>query len=194
MSVRMATRKDIPAILDIYRPYVETTCISFEYETPSLTEFTQRFDSYTQQFPWLVWEEDGQILGYAYGSRPWSRSAYQWCAEASVYVAQQAHRRGIGKALYRALEELLFTQGYRVIYCLVTTDNPASIAFHEAMGYRITATLPGCGYKMGKELGVVYLEKRQNFVDFPIKPPVPVNAIVNNDRNLGELLAKITLS
>lgn len=194
MAVRMATQQDIPAILRVYSPYVENTCISFEYETPTLEEFTQRFENYTRQFPWLVWEENGQILGYAYGSRPWSRAAYQWCAEASVYVAQNAHRRGIGKALYRALEQLLFAQGYRVIYCLVTTDNPASIAFHEALGYRITATLDGCGYKMGKELGVVYLEKRQKFVVFPTKPPVPISDIVNNDRNLGELLAKITLS
>ena len=124
MAIRMATEQDIPRILAVYGPYVETTCISFEYTVPTREEFTRRFTSYTARFPWLVWEEDGQILGYAYGSAPWTRAAYGWSAEASVYVAPQAHRRGIGRALYEALEKLIFAQGYRVIYCLITTDNP----------------------------------------------------------------------
>ena len=177
--IRLATQEDIPAILDIYGPYVLHTAISFEYTVPTPEEFTRRFLSYTAQFPWLVWEEEGEILGYAYGSAPFSRAAYQWCAEASAYIAPQAHRRGIGTKLYRALEQLLFLQGYQVIYCLVTTDNPGSVAFHEKLGYRIIARMPDCGIK---------------FVEIPSKPPVSIEGIVKTDRNLQEVLSKMTLS
>lgn len=194
MPIRMATVEDIPAILAIYGPYVENTCISFEYTVPTEEEFTRRFLSYTARFPWLVWEEEGQLLGYAYGSLPWSRAAYRWSAEASVYVAPQAHRRGIGKALYRALEALIFRQGYRVIYCLITSDNPGSVAFHEAMGYRTVANIPGCGYKFGKQLGILYMEKRSNLSDFPTEPPKTIWDIVENDSFSDEVLSNITLS
>ncbi len=101
--IRMATTADIPAILEIYAPYVENTAISFEYSVPSLEAFTARFTRITARFPWLVWEEKGKILGYAYGSLPWERAAFQWCAEVSIYLHPDAHRKGIGSALYRVL-------------------------------------------------------------------------------------------
>ena len=78
MCVRMATEQDIPQILEIYAPYILNTAVSFEYTVPSLDIFSQRFFSVTVQFPWLVWEENGQVLGYAYGSAPFERAAFQW--------------------------------------------------------------------------------------------------------------------
>ena len=81
-----AAEQDLPAMLAIYSPYVLTTAYSFEYTPPTLEEFTHRFRDYTRQFPWLVWEENGTVLGYAYGSRPFERAAYQWNAEASIYL------------------------------------------------------------------------------------------------------------
>ena len=113
MSVRLATAQDIPRILEIYEPYVKNTAISFEYAVPTLEEFTQRFSKITAQFPWLVWEENGVVLGYAYGSLPFERAAYQWSAEASIYLCPEAWGKGIGKKLYAALEALLRQQGYR---------------------------------------------------------------------------------
>ena len=107
MSIRLATKQDVPRILEIYAPYIENTAISFEYTVPSLEEFTQRFLDITAQFPWLVWEENGTILGYAYGSRPFKRTAYQWSAEASIYLCPEARGQGIGRKLYAALEQLL---------------------------------------------------------------------------------------
>ena len=109
--IRFARPSDIPAILDIYGPYVLNTAISFEYTVPGLEEFTQRFREITRQFPWLVWEEDGEILGYAYGSLPFGRAAYRWCAASSIYLAPNAQGRGIGRKLYTALETLLRKQG-----------------------------------------------------------------------------------
>ena len=148
--IRMATEKDIPAILEIYGPYVRNTAISFEYTVPTMEEFTTRFDGITAQFPWLVWEEDGNILGYAYGSAPFERAAFGWCAEASIYLCPEAQGRGIGKKLYAVLEQLLALQGYAKVYALVTSANQPSVDFHLATGYRTTCFMPDCGFKLGR--------------------------------------------
>lgn len=177
MSIRPATVQDIPRILEIYAPYVENTAISFEYTVPTLAEFSQRFLHITEQFPWLVWEENGIVLGYAYGSLPFQRAAYQWCAQASIYLCQEAWRKGIGKQLYAALETLLQAQGYRKLYAVITTANDASVAFHQAAGYRHTATMPNCGYKFGQWFGTIWMEKDLNNWDTPPHSPVSIHQI-----------------
>lgn len=177
MSVRMATVRDVPQILEIYRPYVENTAISFEYTAPTPEAFTQRFLKITAWFPWLVWEEEGQLLGYAYGSLPFERAAYQWSAEASIYLRPEAQGQGIGKKLYAALERLLKKQGYRKVYAIITTANQASVDFHRAIGYRETARMPDCGYKFGKWYGTVWMEKELNTWDEPPGQPVSVKKL-----------------
>ena len=194
MSIRFALEGDIPAMLDIYGPYVKNTAYSFEYTVPTAAEFTARFCSYTAQFPWLVWEENGQVLGYAYGSAPFERAAYRWCAEVSVYLCPAAHRRGIGTALYRVLEEILFLQGYRVIYSLITTENQTSVAFHEKLGYKTVAVLPDCGIKFGRQLGIIYMEKRSNSVELPNAFPFTVGEVVKSDNILCDILGRLSLS
>ena len=183
MSIRIDTKGDIPAILSIYAPYVTESTTSFEYSVPSLEEFTQRFATITKQFPWLVWEENGRILGYAYGSAPFARAAYQWCAEASIYLAPEAQRRGIGRQLYTALEQILKAQGYRLLYAIITSENQGSLDFHMAMGYRHLAHFPGCGFKHGRLLGITWMEKQLNFVESPSNPPVSWEDIVKNNKN-----------
>ena len=192
--IRLATVADVPQILKIYGPYVENTAISFEYEVPSLESFTQRFLKYTEQFPWLVWEEEGAVLGYAYGSAPFERAAYRWCAEASIYLAPQVHGRGIGKALYAALEAILTLQGYVKVYSLITTANEPSIRFHEAVGYRFMCEMPDCGFKQDTWHGVVWLEKMLNSTEKPENFPVSARSVVENDRKLHEILAKLPIS
>ena len=177
MAIRMANMQDVPRILEIYAPYIENTAISFEYAVPSLDAFTQRFLDITAQFPWLVWEEDGLILGYAYGSLPFERAAFQWSAEASIYLCPKAWGNGIGKKLYAALEQLLQKQGYKKVYAVITTANEASIAFHKAVGYRHTATMPACGYKLGAWHGIVWMEKDLNTWDTPPSDPLPTQSI-----------------
>ncbi len=193
MSIRMAVCEDLPQMLEIYAPYVLETAVSFEYTVPALTEFTNRFQSYTRQFPWLVWEEGGKILGYAYGSAPFERAAYQWCAEASIYLHPQAQGRGIGKLLYRTLEAILTIQGYQKLYAIVTSANMASVAFHQAMGYRQLASFPDCGVKFGQRFGTIWLEKDLNCDTIPITPPLSAKMVVKNDENIAEILDKITL-
>jgi len=183
MSVRMATEKDIPQILKIYAPYILDTAVSFEYTVPNSDAFTQRFLSITAQFPWLVWEENGQILGYAYGSAPFERAAFQWCAEASIYLRPEAQGRGIGKTLYAELEALLRLQGYLKVYAIITSENQSSVAFHKAVGYQHVAAMPGCGFKLGRWHGIIWMEKLLNSVDLPSDPPLPIAVVVKNNEN-----------
>lgn len=191
--IRFATADDVNQMLSIYAPYVETTTYTFEYTVPSQEAFLNRFTNYTQQLPWLVWEEDGTVLGYAYGSLPFERAAYAWCAEVSVYLAPRAHGRGIGKKLYAALEEIMWRQGYRTIYALITSENTGSLAFHEKVGYCFRAEFPKCGLKFGRWLGVIWMEKQSNLVEIPSGSPVPWRSVVKNDEELADILAVLSL-
>ena len=191
--IRPASEQDIPEILEIYAPYVETSTATFEYDVPCLRSFTQRFYEITVQFPWLVWEEDGQILGYAYASPPYSRAAYRWCAEPSIYLRPEATGRGIGQKLYAVLEWILDKQGYQVLYALVTTENSGSIRFHEKTGYFTRADFPDCGYKFGRWLGVTWMEKRLNFVHSPSGFPKPWRSIVQDAKTFYNILDSLSL-
>ena len=191
--IRLATKEDIPAILDIYAPYIRNSTATFEYTVPTEEEFSARFEAITEQFPWLVWEENGLVLGYAYGSAPFERAAYQWCAELSVYLAPQIQGKGVGRLLYTALEKLLLLQGYRVLYALICDENEASIAFHEKLGYKTTTVMPRCGVKFGRWIGIVYMEKRHNSVEIPSFPPVSFSRLVDSDGNKSDFLSILSL-
>ena len=180
--IRFATEADIPAILDIYAPYVVNTAVSFEYSIPTLEEFTERFRSITAQFPWLVWEEDGNILGYAYASLPFGRAAYRWCAASSIYLTPPAHRKGIGTRLYRVLDATLTELGYRKTYAIITSDNPGSLRFHEKAGFRFLCKFSDCGVKFQKLYHVVWMEKDLNTGEIPNEFPKSVGSLVNVDR------------
>lgn len=192
--IRIATEADVPEILAIYAPYILNTTYTFEYEIPTQEAFLARFRSITTQFPWLVWEENGQILGYAYGSAPFDRAAYAWCSEISIYLRSEARRKGIGSALYAAVEQLLRLQGYTLVYALITSENTASLRFHEHAGYTFRVDFPRCGYKFGRWLGVIWMEKTLNFVENPSTSPFSWLSIVENDRKLCDILAKMSLS
>ena len=151
--VRFADEADVPEIREIYAPYILSSTASFEYEVPSPEDFLDRFRRVTRQFPWLVYEQEGQILGYAYADAPFVRQAYAWCAEPSIYLRPEARGRGIGKKLYSGLEKILSLQGYRILYALITDENTDSIHFHNKNGYHFQAKLPECGYKFNKWVG-----------------------------------------
>ena len=192
--LRIATLADVPAILEIYAPYIRTSTATFEYEVPSPVEFTRRFEAITAQYPWLVWEEDGEILGYAYASAPYTRAAFAWCAESTVYLKPQARGKGIAAKLYAALEWILKKQGYQVLYALVTEENTASVRFHEKCGYRLSVTFPACGYKFGRWLGLCWMEKRLSVVESPSDFPASWLSIVENAENFGDILYSLSLS
>ncbi len=193
MMLRFAQVSDAAQMLAVYAPYIEQTVYTFEYEPPTEAEFAERIRTITRQFPWLVWEQDGRILGYAYGSAPFERAAYRWCAEVSIYLHPHAQRQGIGRRLYTALERLLFLQGYRVLYALVTRENEASLMFHREMGYTAIAELPACGVKFGRWIGVVYLEKRACDGGIPDREPIPWTKFAQNREGQASVLDTLTL-
>lgn len=111
MEVRLATPQDAEELLEIYRYYVEHTAITFEYETPSITEFRQRIKQTLKRYPYLAAVDGhGKIVGYAYASSFKNRAAYDWSVETTIYVDKDVKRQGIGKKLYEALEEILRKQ------------------------------------------------------------------------------------
>ena len=192
--IRVATVEDVPAILDIYAPYILTSTATFEYDVPCKNSFTQRFLTVTERFPWLVWEEDGKILGYAYASAPYERAAFSWCAEPAVYLRPEAQGRGIGGKLYEALEAILKKQGFQVLYALITDENTASIRFHEKQGYRQSVHFPNCGFKFGRWLGLIWMEKRLKPVEVPKGMPVRFVDIQQGVQRKGDILDNLSLS
>ena len=192
--IRIALESDISAMLAIYAPYVENTTVSFEYEAPTEAAFLQRFRDITAQFPWLVWEEDGRVLGYVYAAKPFERAGYSWCAEPSIYLRGDARGRGIGRKLYAVLEAILDAQGYCVLYALITGENLASLGFHEKCGYATAMVLPDCGRKFDRWLSLVWMEKRLKIGENPSAFPTSWLSIVQDAERFCNILDSLSLS
>lgn len=157
MKLRFATADDCEAMRAIYAPYVLRTTVSWEYEVPSAAEFARRRQEKADAgFAWLCAEEEstGALLGYAYAGRYAARRGYDFSAETTVYVAQNAHGQGVGRALYKVLLALLAAQGYCNAFALIAQPNDASDAFHRALGFERQAVLPNIGYKQNTWLGL----------------------------------------
>lgn len=159
MTIRDARRSDVPAMLAIYAPFVEHTAVSFEYDVPTEAEFARRLEEHQAAFPWLVCEENGRVMGYAYAGRAFERAAYGWNAEISCYLAPELRGRGVGRRLYARIEEILTRLGYYKLFAVVTSANAPSVAFHRALGFRDAACFRIVGYKQGGWYDVLWLEK-----------------------------------
>ena len=183
MNIRFATAADTGGCLAVYAEYMDTV-ITFETELPSHEEFAGRIRSYGAVYPWLVAEEDGVILGYAYAHRAQERAAYDWNAELSVYLARRAAGRGLGTTLYGALLALLQKQGVRNVYGIVTLPNPASEALHRAFGFRTVGAYDRSGYKNGRWLDVGIFEKQIGSFDGEPEPLQPIGAIADREELL----------
>jgi L-amino acid N-acyltransferase YncA len=169
-SLRLATPNDAEQVLAVYAPYCYTP-ISFELEPPDVEDVRQRMIKVLTQFPWLVCEEAGKVLGYSYAGAHNPRAAYCWSVDTSVYIHQDCHRRGIGRALYKALFQLLRLQGYINAYAGVTLPNPGSVGLHEAMGFKPVGVYTEVGYKCGKWYDVIWYELLLQ--PRPAQPPAP---------------------
>ncbi len=170
-TIRMARLEDATVIQAIYEPYVLNTPITFEYEPVTQEEFKKRMENVLKDFPWLVCEMDGKIVGYAYCSRFKERAAFDWDCECSVYIDLDYHRRGIASALYQKLFELIEKQGYYTIYSLITKSHSSSIELHKKFGFEELCVYPKTGYKLGEWWDLLVMEKRIKEVDSnPIKP------------------------
>lgn len=150
MTIRIASTTDARQMLRIYIPFIRNNAVSFETEVPFVEEFERRINDYMQLYPWIVCEQGNKIIGYAYASQYRDRKAYRWSCECSVYVDEKFRRRGIAEKLYKALFEILKRQGVVNVYAVITHPNPASMRFHEKMGFRKFAIYKNAGYKLGK--------------------------------------------
>ncbi|AFK20592.1 N-acetyltransferase family protein [Haloferax mediterranei ATCC 33500] len=146
VRLRTVTESDLPVIRTLYEPFVEETAITFAYDPPSVTDLESKLEKKTHH-PWLVCEVDGDLAGYAYAGPVRKRDAYQWAVETSVYVDPEFQRRGVARGLYTALLDILEQQGYATAFAVVTTPNPASIAFHESFGFECVGRFDEVGYK-----------------------------------------------
>jgi phosphinothricin acetyltransferase len=157
--LREATEDDAAAIAGIYAPYCLSTPITFEIEAPTLDVIRERVAKVLPQYPWLIAEVDGRVVGYAYASRHHERAAYRWGADVGIYLEGASRRRGIGRALYTALLTLIESQGYYTAYAGITLPNDASIGLHQAMGFTPVGVYHNAGFKLGAWHDVMWMEK-----------------------------------
>lgn len=169
--IRIASVSDASTVQKIYAPIVTDTAISFETEVPSVVEIEERIKNTLPQYPWLVCESDGEVIGFSYASTYRARVAYQWAVEVTVYVGQKFRGQGVGKDLYQALFEILKKQGYRTLVGGITIPNAGSVRVHESFGFRQVAVFKSIGYKMGAwhDVGFWQLEL-QPYIQSPPAP------------------------
>lgn len=191
IQIRTASTDDAATLLEIYRPYVEKTAITFEYDVPSLEEFTARIRNTLKKYPYIVAERNREILGYAYAGAFKSRAAYDWAVEMSIYLKDGKKNMGIGRMLYTAIEKLCKAQnitnlnaciGYPETEDEYLTKNSAQ--FHEHMGYRMVGEFRQCGYKFGRWYNMVWMEKI-----IGVHQPDPASVIPFPDLAVGVLRA-----
>ena len=149
MSIRAARGEDARDVLAIYAPNVSDSFVSLELEVPSLEDMRNRILATLAFHPWLVYESEGTVVGYAYATKHRERLAYQWSADVSCYVHPAARGRGIGKSLYRALLHELARQGFCNAYAGIALPNEASVRLHESVGFEPIGAYRGVGFKQG---------------------------------------------
>lgn len=147
--IRSATLHDAVAIQAIYAPYVMDTAITFEETPPSVVEMRERMASILPSYPWLVYAEQGEILGYAYACQHRSREAYRWSVDVAIYLKQGLGGRGIGRKLYEPLLDILKSQGYVNAFAGITLPNAASVGIHETLGFTPIGIYENVGFKIG---------------------------------------------
>jgi len=173
VQVRLADPdRDAANVSAIYRPSVEIGLASFEEDAPDADEMARRMRGTLARTPWLVAEDDGVVIGYAYAGSHHERPGYRWAANISVYVAEAARSQGIGRRLYDELLSILRRQGFVNVYAGITLPNPASVALHEAIGMRRIGVYERVGFKLGAWHDVAWYGLR--LADPEGVPPEPI--------------------
>ncbi|MBT2142985.1 MULTISPECIES: GNAT family N-acetyltransferase [unclassified Rhodanobacter] len=176
--IRTARDEDAAAIHAIYAPSVSAGVATFETELPGVDAMRERLRARLQHYPWLVWDEAGEVLAYAYAGRFRERAAYDWIAETSIYVHADAQRRGIARRLYGVLLDVMRLQGITQAVGVITLPGTASVAMHQAMGFASAGVWRQCGYKLGQwwDVGVWQKELQPAATPPPAVTPFPALA------------------
>jgi len=167
IKTRLATTDDAKEILGIYGHYVLNTAISFEYSIPSIEEFRRRMERTLEKYPYFVALIDNRIVGYAYAGPFVGREAYRFSTELSIYIDKNHHKQGIGRLLYKKLEDTLKEMGIKNLYaCIGVPDlkedeylNFNSVQFHEHLGFKKVGEFHRCGYKFDRWYNMAWMEK-----------------------------------
>ena len=161
LLLRPVMPADLPQIQQIYAHHVATGLASFEETAPDLAEMTRRHDVLLAAgYPYLVAEQHGQVLGYAYAGAYRARPAYRFTVENSIYVRHELRRGGIGRALLPALIAASAARGYRQMIAVIgDSANTASIGLHAACGFAMIGTLPSIGFKFGRWVDSVLMQR-----------------------------------
>lgn len=168
--IRDAEAGDAAGCAAVYAPYVRETAISFEAEPPDAEQMARRIADAQRRHAWLVLEEDGDLLGYAYGGPFMTRAAYQWSTAVSVYLAPGRRRTGGGRALYEALFERLAARGHRTALAGIALPNEASVGLHRALGFELAGTYRRVGWKLGRWHDVAWYQRPLGYDDGPPQP------------------------
>lgn len=176
--IRNASPADAPRLLEIYAYYVLNTAITFEIDVPTLADFEERMRTTMRRYPYLVIEDAGRVLGYAYAGVFKARAAYDWACELTVYLDHMAQGRGLGRQIYAALEEALGKMGMLNLYACISypdvedeflTRNSAE--FHAHLGFTTVGKFSQCGCKFGRWYSMIWMEKN---IGEHCPNPVPV--------------------
>jgi L-amino acid N-acyltransferase YncA len=157
-TVRDAGPQDAAACLQIYRPYVESSAVSWEIDVPTVDELADRIVTLNDTHAWLVLERGGQTIGFANGHGLWSLPAYRWSTQTGLYIDNDHHRRGGGRALYAQLLNRLGERGYRRAFAGITQPNEGSNAFHRSMGFQDVGVYRGVFWKLGDWHDVAWMQ------------------------------------
>lgn len=154
--IRSAVPADAHQICEIYNPYVLGSVVTFEEEAVSEVEMAERIKNVTERLPWVVFEVDGEIIGYAYATKWRVRAAYRYSVESTVYVKQSHIGKGIGKKLYKELLGRLKDLGMHTVMAGISMPNENSVALHEKLGFIKVAEFSEAGFKNGRWINTGY--------------------------------------
>ena len=171
-AIRVARPDEAQQILEIYAPNVTDSFISFETEVPAAGEMRARIAKTLRTHPWLVHEEAGEILGYAYATRHRELAAYPWSADVSCYVKPRARGRGVARALYVELLRRLEAQGLRNAYAGIALPNEPSVRLHESVGFTPIGIYRAVGFKHGAWRDVGWWGRRIGELSADPRPPL----------------------
>jgi phosphinothricin acetyltransferase len=175
--IRIAHADDAAAVHDIYTPSVLHGVETFETELPGIDTMRERILTRLRHYPWIVWEEEGRVLAYAYASRFRERAAYDWIAETSIYVHADARRRGIARKLYGTLLEVMRLQGINQAVGVITLPGQSSVTMHESMGFTPAGVWRSSGYKLGKWWDVGVWQRQLQAPQTPPQAVVPFHTL-----------------
>ena len=172
-EIRNVTIEDATQIAAIYEPWVRDSAVSFEWEPPAPEEMARRIETVSSGYPWLVSEENGSIVGYAYATGFRQRPAYRWSVETTVYVHPEHGSRGVGRAVYTALLDLATVWGFANAYAGIALPNPASESLHASVGFAPIGVFPRAGFKLGEWHDVGWWHRPLSQVTPPRQPSAP---------------------